>query len=173
MGVFAIGFVAPVFEEIIYRGVMLGALRRYGKVFGIILSAVIFGMVHGNFTQGFFAMGVGLFYGYVAIEYSIKWTILLHIYNNLLLATVLPVLMEKLPQSWQQPSDILLGIVFTLASILILVRNRPRIKEYLHKNKSDKSYYKHAFESAGIIVMIVFFFIFSVMILLISFLPSY
>ncbi len=55
-----IGILAPIFEEIIFRKFIVDALRRYGEVTAILLSAVIFGLAHGNFTQCFYTFGLGL-----------------------------------------------------------------------------------------------------------------
>lgn len=153
--------VAPFVEEIVYRGILLGALKRYGKVFGIVLSALIFGMAHGNLTQGVMAAGIGLVYGYIALEYSIKWTILLHLYNNLVLATLLPAALQLLPRAFQQPAEVILGIIFGIGGMVVLYTNRDKIKNYRVSNKSPKGSYKHAFRSGGMVVMI-FFFVFGV-----------
>ena len=37
--------------------------------------------MHGNIPQAVFAIFVGVVLGYVTIEYSIWWAILLHIFN--------------------------------------------------------------------------------------------
>ena len=55
-----IGILAPIFEEIIFRKFVVDALRRYGEGTAVLLSAVVFGLAHGNFTQCFYAFGLGL-----------------------------------------------------------------------------------------------------------------
>lgn len=74
--------VGPIVEELIYRGFVLCSFQKYGKVAAIIISSILFGVMHANIPQGMFAFAVGLVLGYVAIEYSIWWAIALHIFNN-------------------------------------------------------------------------------------------
>lgn len=77
---------APVTEELLFRGAVLRSLQPYGKRFAIFCSALLFGLVHQNLTQTPFAFGFGLLAGYVAVEYSILWSMSLHILNNAVLA---------------------------------------------------------------------------------------
>ena len=39
---------APIFEEILFRGFVLKNLSRFNVRFGIIMSAILFGLFHGN-----------------------------------------------------------------------------------------------------------------------------
>ena len=52
--------IGPVAEELVFRGFVLRRLLGGGKGFAIVLSAVLFGAMHGNFLQGTFAVGAGL-----------------------------------------------------------------------------------------------------------------
>lgn len=74
---------APVGEELLFRGAILKSLSPYGSKFAIIISSVLFGLVHGNFQQIPFALLAGLVFGYVAVKTdSLFYTIILHIINN-------------------------------------------------------------------------------------------
>ena len=88
---------APVWEELLFRGWILRTLRPYGKRFAILGSAVLFGLFHGNLLQTPYALLVGLLLGYVAVEYSILWAIALHTFNNLVLADFLSRLTASSP----------------------------------------------------------------------------
>ena len=81
--------IAPVTEELIFRGIIIKKLEKYGKLFAIVFSSVMFGMYHGNLYQGIFATLIGLLLGYTAVEYSVKYSILLHIINNMILYLLL------------------------------------------------------------------------------------
>lgn len=71
--------IAPVFEEFWFRGIVLESLRPYGNGFAIFVSALLFGMTHSNFEQFFYAMALGIVFGYVAIQtQSIVTTTIMH-----------------------------------------------------------------------------------------------
>ena len=91
------GILAPVTEEILFRGLVLRKLMPFGKRFAIFCSAVTFGLFHGNLVQAPFAFLVGLVLGYVAAKYNICWAMLLHMINNLVIADMLSRLTSSLP----------------------------------------------------------------------------
>ena len=58
--------IIPAFvEEFLFRGMILTNLRPYGRVTAIVGSAVLFGLMHQNIEQVFYATVAGLFLGYV------------------------------------------------------------------------------------------------------------
>ena len=76
---------APLIEEILYRGVILGSLAKYGQGTAILVSAVCFGLMHGNIPQAVSAFGTGLIYAVIAINCgSIYPSLMIHMINNLL-----------------------------------------------------------------------------------------
>lgn len=76
--------VAPIIEEFIYRGIILGVLSKYSKWGSIIISSLAFGLMHGNIEQAISAFAMGLIYGAVAVKNgSIIPTIIIHSLNNL------------------------------------------------------------------------------------------
>lgn len=80
-----VGFIGPVIEEYIFRGVIFGSLKKYGAWFAIIISSILFGFMHMNLSQMFSAMFGGLVLGFVrAKSGSILPTIILHIVNNVI-----------------------------------------------------------------------------------------
>lgn len=85
---FIIGVViiAPILEEIVFRGILLnGLLARYSPKYAIILSAVIFGLIHGKPLQIWGAFIMGLILGWIYFKtQSIGTTILLHSFLNLI-----------------------------------------------------------------------------------------
>lgn len=72
-----------VVEEYAMRGVVMNSLRRYGDMFAIVMSAMMFGLMHGNLVQAPFAFLAGLVLGYVTIKTGTLWTgIAIHFLNN-------------------------------------------------------------------------------------------
>ncbi|HOA85408.1 MAG: CPBP family intramembrane metalloprotease [Clostridiales bacterium] len=75
---------APVFEELIFRKIIIDRTRAYGEKTAILLSALIFALFHGNLYQYFYAFGIGLVFGYVYLKTGrVIYTILLHMTINL------------------------------------------------------------------------------------------
>ena len=74
---------APIFEEIIFRKLLIDRTIKYGKGVSILLSALIFGLFHGNLNQFFYAFLIGGFFAYVYIKTGkIIYTIILHLTVN-------------------------------------------------------------------------------------------
>lgn len=84
---------APVFEELVFRGMIINRLRPYGDKVCIFFSALLFAMFHGNLYQMFYAFGIGLAFGYVALRTGhIGYTIGLHAFLNLCGGVIFPLL---------------------------------------------------------------------------------
>lgn len=78
-----IAVVPPIVEELIFRGMVLHSLRKYGDGFAIVGSALLFGLYHGNFVQMVFAFIAGLIMALVVVRTGSLWTsILIHFINN-------------------------------------------------------------------------------------------
>ena len=58
--VIVVGVLAPVFEELIFRKLLVSRTIRYGETFSILLSGFMFGLFHGNMIQFVFAFIVGI-----------------------------------------------------------------------------------------------------------------
>jgi len=83
--VFVIAFMAPIFEELLFRGIILRGLLNNGTnpTLAIIFTAVLFGVVHLNPWQFIGATLLGSFMGWVFYKTkSLLNTILLHFFNN-------------------------------------------------------------------------------------------
>lgn len=78
-----VAVIAPVFEEFIFRGAVLNALKPYGKGVAIFTSAFMFGIMHGNFSQVFYATALGIVLGYIAtVTDSVFTTTVMHALFN-------------------------------------------------------------------------------------------
>lgn len=85
LGVVAITIMAPVVEELLFRGAIQGHLLRKWKkpLWAIVVSSLIFGIVHGNWVQAPFAFVVGLALGWIYYHTgSLLPGILMHFVNN-------------------------------------------------------------------------------------------
>lgn len=74
--------VAPVVEEILCRGIFLRSTQKYGTMFAIVSSALVFAAWHGG-IRIFHSFIGGLLYGILFVKTgSILWPILLHVLYN-------------------------------------------------------------------------------------------
>ncbi len=144
---------APVSEEILFRGFVLRSLRPFGKRFAIFGSAFLFAVFHGNLLQAPYAFLAGLVLGYAAAEYSITWAVVLHMFNNLVLADLMTRALEALPV---MAADIISWVVFggfALTAVVILIGEREEIKAYRANEWMDRRCLKWFFFNAGMIVL--------------------
>ena len=75
--------VAAVAEELTLRGYVMGNLRKYGDKFAILVSALVFALMHGNLIQAPFALIAGFGIGYLTVKTGTVWTgIAIHAANN-------------------------------------------------------------------------------------------
>lgn len=79
------GILAPILEEIFFRGYIVEqCARRNGMRMAIISGAVIFAFFHMNLYMALYTFLFGLLLNYIYIETRSLWlTILIHIANNL------------------------------------------------------------------------------------------
>lgn len=86
--------VAPIFEEILFRGIILnGLLNKYknSSKKAIIYSAIVFGVVHLNIPQGVNAFIAGIILGFIYYyTKSMKLSIFAHFINNLITFVTVP-----------------------------------------------------------------------------------
>ena len=75
-------FVAPVLEEIVFRGVIMNNLKKYGIKTAIIINSLLFGLSHYNIEMIVPAFLTGIIFSCVAYKYSIKYSILIHFFIN-------------------------------------------------------------------------------------------
>jgi membrane protease YdiL (CAAX protease family) len=76
---------APVLEELIFRGIILkGLLTKYTPIKSIIISSLLFGIVHLNPWQFIGAMVIGVFSGWIYYKtQKLTLSIIIHMANNL------------------------------------------------------------------------------------------
>ena len=84
MGTVFVAVLPAVFEEITHRGILMrGVATNAGYKKAIIISSVMFGLMHLNVAQCFYAIFIGIIIGFVSsISDSIYPAIILHFMNN-------------------------------------------------------------------------------------------
>jgi len=124
VSVVAVCLVAPVIEEMFYRGVLLrGLLGRYSARTAIVLSSGLFAAVHMNVYQTPGAFVFGLFVGWVYLVYRSLWPcIFAHALMNSLSVAASLMDEEAIPDSLT--IDILSFVVSALGVFIIFRASR-------------------------------------------------
>ena len=84
VGLVGYGIIAPLVEELIYRGLVYGVFRRYLPLpWAMVISALIFGIIHGNLVQGIYAFVFGCLMVMMYEYYGTFWAaVAMHILAN-------------------------------------------------------------------------------------------
>ena len=111
--------VAPLVEEIVYRGMILGALSKYGEIPAIVFSALCFGLMHGNIPQATAAFATGLAYASLAASsHSIMPSLAVHSLNNLIV--IIPTVGKALDISHVSTVVAVLDVIIAVLGVYIL-----------------------------------------------------
>lgn len=78
-----IAILPAIFEELLFRKVMLNGAKKYGTVFSIVFTAIMFGLIHMNIAQAINAVFIGIVFAYIVTKTgSIIPSMILHFVNN-------------------------------------------------------------------------------------------
>ena len=109
---------APVCEELVFRKILVDRVLPYGQWPAILFSGITFGLFHGNLTQFFYAMLLGMVLAYIYIRTgNILYTIGIHACINFL-GGVLPMLL---------PAASFAAILVAIAGVVLFFMNRKNI----------------------------------------------
>ena len=118
--------VAPLMEELVFRGIFYRRFRSYGKYFAAFYTAFFFALMHSNFLQFAPAFSMGMILFFIRDRFGLPYSILLHFSNNLLAIVV---------NNLSQDSTLIQGIYggFLLAGmcygIYFVLKNRTHFAE--------------------------------------------
>ena len=84
LGCITIAVLAPILEEVLFRGAIQGYLmRKYNPTVGIVVAALVFGLIHMNPIQIFYAFCLGLVFGWMYYRTcSLMPVVIGHVLNN-------------------------------------------------------------------------------------------
>ena len=136
--------IAPLMEELVFRGVFYHRFRSYGKYFAAFCTAFFFALMHSNFLQFAPAFSMGIILFFIRDRYGLPYSILLHFSNNLLAIVV---------NNLSQDSTLIQGIYggFLLAGmfygIYFVLKNRTHFAEDSQYEKEHSLSLKQFFSS--------------------------
>jgi membrane protease YdiL (CAAX protease family) len=123
LSILAVGLIGPVFEEILFRGLIFGELRKITKVrAALLVQAVLFGVYHLNIIQGSYAFIIGILLGYVYYRSnSIIAPVIVHITINTTSVILSRVVTGGEPDKWTVVIVAASAILFMVTSAFVLI----------------------------------------------------
>ena len=83
--IFSTALIPAIFEELLFRGVILQGLRRFGDLFALTASTVLFGLLHRNLVQLPNALMTGAVLAFLMLRTGSLWVVITcHFINNLI-----------------------------------------------------------------------------------------
>ena len=136
---------APIF---IFRGMILNALTKYNKMFAIIVTSLLFGLLHLNITQAIpaFFMSLVLCYMYVQTD-SILVTILAHAGNNFL------ALMSAYSNHILITVLVLALVIYGLITIILKSKE---VNAFIKEEKTNENWYARFFKQISNLLYLIF-----------------
>lgn len=153
--------IAPFCEELMYRGFVLEYLKPYGNTFAILFAAVIFGLMHGNIIQLPMALLCGVLFGYIAVEYSLSASMVLHALTNLT-AEILARLgdADEVAAAGVNQALFAFGLI---ALFLCITKLHQPIRAYARQGYAEKKTVKLLMTSPPILLLIIYLIILTAM----------
>ena len=146
----------PIAEELVFRGFLMRGLEKRGKALAVVVTSILFGLMHGNAAQFVPTVMFGLLAGYVAMEYSMIWSIVLHIFNNLVLCYLLPMATAGCSEAVQNAIVGGLTLVALIVAVVAVIRNIDRILVWCRSEKWEKKQFRNVMVNFPVILFTVY-----------------
>jgi len=124
---FVIALMPAVCEEFIFRGILYQGYRKYSVSGAIVLTAVLFGLMHMNMNQLSYAFVIGLlFAGINEVTGSVIPSVLLHLYINgksavlLYLTTNEPQIAEEQYSVAELLPELIPGVIVAVIGLVLI-----------------------------------------------------
>ena len=132
--------ILPLTEEIIFRGVIMNGLRRFGRVFAIITSAFLCAFMQMQPVQAIWAFLIGLVLGALSMEYGLVWAIGAHILASVGYSGLIPRWLSNAPVQVRWAVAVVLALI-VVAGLVILVRKFSSLRAYAREYRAPKGVY--------------------------------
>ncbi len=111
-----------ILEELLFRGIILRSLRRFGDSFAIVVSSAAFGLIHYTLTKDIRAFALGLVLAYFVIRSGSLWTAVMGRFACLLLDVLLECMPHFFPGSMSVVMQNLLFLAILAIGLLCFVQ---------------------------------------------------
>lgn len=147
--------IPPLVEEFAFRGIILSFLKKFGEGFAIIASSVLFGLIHGNFSQMPFAFSVGLALAYITVKTgSLIPSIAVHAFNNLISVVFSYLNLSNAVQNILYSFLLLIMLLCGIVSVLFILKKDKEAYKIDNVNLAcgEKAKFKWFFTGPAIII---------------------
>ena len=166
---------APILEEIVFRGILCKRLLFLGEGYAVVLSSACFALVHGNFYQLFYAFTLGCFFSFIYVKTGkLRYSILYHMAINFIGGFLSQIIYDKIDlAALSENFSIHAGNIFPLIAFLwfwllttgsavlgVLIIIKKRNSFHLYEGlvpPPEKRAFKCMITSSGIIASLVLF----------------
>lgn len=151
-GVLTVVAVLPaILEETIFRGILLGGLKNFGKVGSILLCGALFALYHQNPAQTLYQFCCGVAFALIVVRSrSVLPTVLAHFVNNALILLLTKFGVESLVGSIYSVVLLLSPICLIASLVWLFVFDKKKDNENEQAPMRDKTERKRFFIYASI-----------------------
>ena len=164
-----LGIITAICEETVFRGCVGNTFRRYGIRFAMIMSTLLFSLYHCNILQlvSTFLPGIVLFY--VAMNYSLKWSVLLHFINNGVLAICFSLLKKASPDAFfANYGEYVIELLLIIAAVCLLKKDcaAEKVRIFLSAPQNEEGVYRATMGNGWFVLVVLAMVIVSCMLLM-------
>lgn len=122
LGVLSYGILAPLGEEVVFRGVVYGQLKKVSNVpVAVVVSGIAFGLFHGNLVQAVYATVIGILLALVYELYdSILASMVFHGIANLFVYLLLD--LTEIGGVFVMPLSCMFFLLMSVVSLVLMVK---------------------------------------------------
>ena len=130
----------PLAEELVFRGIILNGLRRYGRVFAILTASLLCALLQSDPVSGLWIFLLGLALGYCSLEYGLIWAIGARVVGDLLFSGLPNRYLMSAPRT-ARLSVLAVALVLVLAGLVMFFLHRASLLDYRRRYRAPKGTY--------------------------------
>ena len=139
MAVYAL-LAVPLAEELVFRGIILNGLRRFGRVFAILTASLLCALLQCDPVSGLWIFLLGLALGYCSLEYGLVWAIGARVVGDLLFSGLPNRYLMSAPRTARM-SILAVVLVLVLAGLVMFFLHRASLFDYRRRYRAPKGTY--------------------------------
>ena len=130
----------PLAEELVFRGIILNGLRRFGRVFAILTASLLCALLQCDPVSGLWIFLLGLALGYCSLEYGLIWAIGARVVGDLLFSGLPNRYLMSAPRT-ARLSILAVALVLVLAGLVMFFLRRASFLDYRRRYRAPKGTY--------------------------------